>query len=1114
MRTPPDQAARQRIRSALDENLLVEAGAGSGKTSELVQRMVALVAAGRATVDEIVAVTFTRKAAAELTQRFQQKLEEALRHARAAGEGQTAEKLDRALREFDRGFTGTIHSFCARLLRERPLESGLDPSFREVSGPDELILRRTFWHQYLERLALAGDAILERIDSIGVDQSDLEDCFKIVVEYPEVEFLADEVGRPKPGRVLGELERLVRRARGLVPEEEPARGWDPLQEKVRWLLFSHEVLGWGDERNFFEALQAVVSGSLKYHPSCWPADVKDAARELARSFEAFAAQGGEAHRLLVEWLAHRYPVVLRFVEGAARAFREERVRTGQLTFQDLLVFAAQLLRTRPATRRELGRRYRYLLVDEFQDTDPLQAEVLFLLTADDPEVTDWHRARPRPGALFVVGDPKQSIYRFRRADIDVYNQVRERFQEFGAVVELTANFRSQESIADFVNEVFPGPFPPRPNAHQAAFAPLLPQSDPVETHGVFWYEIECARASQEAVAREDGRRLAAWIEGRVRAGERKPCDFLILTYRKDHLDVYARALEARNIPVQVTGAGVPVEAELRELLLLLRALADPGNEILTVAVLLGLFFGLDYEQLAAHRLEGRDFRFERLPRRPEDDVERALERMHAWWQLARRHPAEVAIGRIVDELGLLPYLAAGELGASSAGALVHLLEHLSRAGIRGQTALAPALELLQAALGDEDAEAPLEPGHGNAVRVMNLHKAKGLEATVVVLACPAGLPEHPPTRRIERPAAGDPVGWLTVDVQERRWRWRTLARPKEWDAHAAEERRYEEAERIRLFYVAATRAKQELVVSRFRKTDKSSPWRSLYGALERRWPRIELPDTPPPARRALELEAPAILERVEEVRRARERLARPGYRLVPVHAVVETGFRRSGAALEELATMARAAQGAARAGPAGRRRNRARETARQTQLSLSFSRAGPVEPRDAALAWGRAVHAALEAAGQDVSGDRLRALCRELLLAEGRSRAADGEPAELEALLATVNRVWNSELGARIRRAERAYFELEFMSPLDSAGEGEPPMIVSGSMDVLFHEPGGWVLADYKTEAGGAGGIDAARLSDYRAQLDVYARSWERLTGEPIRQRILWFTADGSSLIW
>src|SRR5690606_28853649 len=133
----------------------------------------------------------------------------------------------------------------------------------------------------------------------------------------------------------------------------------------------------------------------------------------------------------------------------AEAYERDRLRAGTLNFQDLLQFAARLLRESPAARRELGERYRYLLVDEFQDTDPVQAEVLFLLGSEPESGTQWRDTVPRPGALFVVGDPKQSIYRFRRADMTLYAQVKQRFEELGAVVELVANFRSGEPVERF-----------------------------------------------------------------------------------------------------------------------------------------------------------------------------------------------------------------------------------------------------------------------------------------------------------------------------------------------------------------------------------------------------------------------------------------------------------------------------------------------------------------------------------------------------------------------------------------------------------------------------------------------------------------------------------------
>jgi len=164
----PDASARRRIQTALDTCLLVEAGAGSGKTWELVNRMVALVASGTTTVDHIAAVTFTRKAAGELRERLQAGLEERLRDRGPAGPSvEERARLRQALEEIDRAFVGTIHAFCSRLLRERPMEVGLDPAFEELPAEDRIRLRRQFWEAYLERLARDAHPALEEIHGRG-----------------------------------------------------------------------------------------------------------------------------------------------------------------------------------------------------------------------------------------------------------------------------------------------------------------------------------------------------------------------------------------------------------------------------------------------------------------------------------------------------------------------------------------------------------------------------------------------------------------------------------------------------------------------------------------------------------------------------------------------------------------------------------------------------------------------------------------------------------------------------------------------------------------------------------------------------------------------------------
>ncbi|MCG6988642.1 MAG: UvrD-helicase domain-containing protein, partial [Gemmatimonadetes bacterium] len=737
----PDADARRRIAEDLDTNLLVEAGAGSGKTTELVTRMVALVETGTATVEEIAAVTFTRKAAGELRERFQTGLEERIRELEArddggeagrparngeAGEASSgfgpavpstdpAQRLRRALDDIDLAFVGTIHSFCARLLREHPLEAGLDPSFEELPVEERQTLRRRFWDAYLERLTRDVDPALEELSDAGLRPTQLFGLFDRVVENSDVEFPTEEAEAPSAAEIAavrGELSSLVDQAMELMPEREPERGWDPLQRKMRTLHFTRDVTGWRNPADFFDALGKVCKPGPKGHDvtqNRWRnGALAKAFRDQVNAFGV--GEERPANRLLDRWYAHRYALSVRLARDAAADFAEERRRTGRLDFQDLLLLTARLLRVDPGVRRELGMRYRRILVDEFQDTDPLQAEVVLLLASEPTDASPsvggvettehggassvgegrsagWRDAVPRPGALFVVGDPKQSIYRFRRADIQLYDFVKERFADFGGLVRLTANFRSRPRIGDLVNEVFDHPdfFPAESTPEQARFEPLVtrPKGTPAPAEGVFWYTVVPDGRARSAVTRDDAARVASWIRSRLDAGERSPGAFMILTPDTRYLSAYARALEERSVPVQVTGAGVGVEEELQELVALLECMIDPTNPVKVVAVLVGLFFGLDYEALVAHRLDGGSLDAMRPGSRGHPEVRDALATLHGWWLRASRDPADVFVGQVVSELGLLPYAAAGELGSIRAGALIFALDAVRAAALRG-----------------------------------------------------------------------------------------------------------------------------------------------------------------------------------------------------------------------------------------------------------------------------------------------------------------------------------------------------------------------------------------------------------------------------------------------
>ncbi len=191
-----DRASRARISDDLDTTFLVEAGAGSGKTKSLVDRMIALIATGRATIQTMAAVTFTRKAAAQLRGRFQVALERSLADKtgpgdRAWGPGEK-DRLRAALRDLEQGFVGTIHSCCARLIRERPVECGVDPEFVEMEEIDDAVFREACWHDFLHEARLRPDDLLGDLDDVGLSPEDLRDAFDDLAMYPEVE--------PAPGR--------------------------------------------------------------------------------------------------------------------------------------------------------------------------------------------------------------------------------------------------------------------------------------------------------------------------------------------------------------------------------------------------------------------------------------------------------------------------------------------------------------------------------------------------------------------------------------------------------------------------------------------------------------------------------------------------------------------------------------------------------------------------------------------------------------------------------------------------------------------------------------------------------------------------------------------------
>lgn len=1137
---PPDQQVRTQIEQDLESNLLVEAGAGSGKTTALVRRMVALVRERHCRVDEIAAVTFTRKAAAELRQRFQVDLEKEARrlHDKAqklpgsagAPHAEAATAVDEAVENLDAAFLGTIHSFCAKMLRERPLEAGLDPGFREMKETEVPEVQQSFWTGFLERLAAAGDPRLKELDDVGLAPNQLRNLFNTLVDHPDVDFGSTPVDPPDADEiecVRADFDALLNWADRLMPAREPAKGWDGFASRVRTLLYWRRAQGWDNRIVFFDALARVYGKRCRPTLNRWEGDRTDV-KAMAAAFEDFAAKGNRAGKLVESWWAHRYPIAVRFAVAAAQEFAQERKDAGTLTYQDDLVLAAALLRENPSVRRDLGKRYKRLLVDEFQDTDPLQAEILFLLASDPdpaveqpqpvaerPDPANWRAVVPRPGALFVVGDPKQSIYRFRRADISLYEFVKRRFQAFGCVVRLDANFRSLKCIEDVVAGVFDDEkmFPPNAVDGQAAFAPLLAQRDPAKDGRGHVTCYEARGRNQDQVASDEAQLVASCIARRIASGERAAGDFMILTGVRQHLPVYARALEQWSVPVEVSGAGAAADFadKLSAFVLLFKCLADPEHEVHVLSVLAGPFFGIGLADLASYRND-RDQQPDRRPFRPPFTINRpppdwtsgpvtdALATLHDWWQRARKEPADVTAERLADATAIFPLAAAGDLGQLRAGSLVYLLDAVRARVLEGDASLTGAVQAMEAALAWEEAEISLVPGRGHAVRVMNLHQAKGLEAKVVFLATPFGEKNHPPSRHVSRDPDGVAQGSMPV-VQGFGFRKEVIARPLSWEKDEKSEMKFAKAEKTRLLYVAATRARDELWVGRAIGLPRNSrsPWQPVETWIGK----------------SAAAGAGTTVQWIEEMPRDKPPV-RPAFGGDPNLALRGTASKNAVTAAGEASYVVETVT----------QRAKAQHDVDSSSVQEGAFAATELRPLKGGYDWGSVVHDVLMAASNGESGDRLRQRARHLLVEHGRRLDTHGNPVELDTLMEVTAGVRSCEIWCRAMASPERYTEIPIAAcrppsdaPVASVAESAAresaalPEVLEGVVDLVFRDGDGWVVADYKTDTGDDPDF-GKRLPTYRAQVNLYAECWEQITGEPVRERWLVFVARGRTETW
>ncbi len=1081
MTTPlrPDHEARRRIREDLDVNLMCEAGAGTGKTRALVERMVETVASGAAEIDQMAAITFTRKAAGEMRSRFLGALRERAEEEARLNSGR-GRRLRQAVQRVDQCAIGTIHAFCAGLLRERPFEAGLPPDFREVEERDEVWLVREAWDRFLQERSAAGDERLLAMEETGLTAEQFYGFYRKRCQFSDLALKPTEGPRPDLGPAAARACELVREIEAATPDPLPEGRPDSLMATARRLRHFVDFAGPPSDADRERLLSSLASTSqTSVTLKCWGprgSPEQATARRLRDELSAF--RDGVLKPLLREWRQYVYRLTGDLVDEAMGFYRRSRMEAATLTFNDLLELTESLLRDSPGARAVLQRRYRRLFVDEFQDTDPLQAAILLYLTADDHGERDWRRLVPAPGRLFLVGDEKQAIYRFRRADLEVYRQVREQVSNSGGeVVELTTSFRSRPGVVGWMNDAFEPQFESHDPRFQAAYRRLTPELPEKSGAGVYRMRGRPGEGGRKERAREEADRIAVFIAAALRGGtdlngvaevlgeSASPGDFMILTRTRRYLSEYSRALEEHGLPYDVTGAGsLRSSAELRALVDALEAVLRPDDPVALIASLRGPLYGLGDDDLYRLRKAGWPFRYtgdapEGLEAPLNERLDGALRSLRQLRRDLDRRPAAAALERFVEGSGLAAVAAGRRAGSSRVGNLLRVLsmvrEWQGRHGLDWARIAACLRDLLE-----EDElrveEMTLETGRPNVVRVMNLHQAKGLEAKVVFLADSADRSAARQTVDTHVSRLGDSPYLSMAVTKSGRFRPEVLAEPAGWEQDQAEEERFAAAEDLRLVYVAATRARDVLVVS-LPGPGSGGPWspldQQLSGARELPVPAA---DTASPAPR----DSPAAAD-FAELRRERER---------SLAAAAEPSYYQMVVTEEE---------------------------------ELAAGEADP-ETRGRGRSYGTAVHRLLESLAtrrlEGLDEAALRAFVRGVLAEEGL------DPGALEeAAMTAIDRFRESELWGELRAAgDEVHAEVPFG---EARGEG----VRRGVIDLVYRVgEGAWKVVDYKTHRGEGDSMEslAARYGD---QVAAYSEHWERASGERVTERGLWLaSSDGA----
>ncbi|WP_264583371.1 UvrD-helicase domain-containing protein [Rhodoblastus acidophilus] len=881
--TLPDAPARLTALIDHGRTLLVEAGAGSGKTALMAGRVAVMLTAGVAPRD-IVAITFTEAAASELLERIEKfasqlqqgKIPTELRQALASPlSPEQRENIESGCRTLDEITCTTIHGFCQQLVRPYPVETGVDPGAQIIDpaaaelafhdlmeawlsarfgrdrsaeglgrippmtgagGEDDFFaeLVNISPDKAVSLIEKAADFLKEHRTATAPSQTPDPAIFSSLVSAVE-DFASWYNGcgvvEEKTEEVVTDLARVAEIARNLVG--------GPISGKIIAQMLAHK------------RPSACKSDTTDFKTWGKKTKWKDAAKAAGKSgpFGETLSAAGEAHYwncdaaygafcgALGQLAFHRFVAEFDTLKDIYARYKRD---AALMDFDDLLHHAKDLLANSEPVRQALAARYPRILVDEFQDTDPLQAEILWRLAGEGTQGGAWQDRKIRPGALFLVGDPKQAIYRFRGADVATYLMAKKALADHdpSAILEISANFRSQPAILQFVNDNFADMLDVAQG--QPGFSALAPVRQPGEQPAVATFDIiiedrhrnekgliakELRREESKIVADLVQRLIGSYPVWDKDLGDYRTAgagDIALLAPTGTSLWLYERALENRDISIATqAGKGFFNRQEVQDLIAVARAISDRRDTLALGALLRGPVVGLTEEEIADEilHLQGaigspRPLHLWTNAEQVKNPIlKRTLGILQNLARKARRATPHQLMAEAVEELKIRPILKARyRRGAERALANVELVLEMARPyAARGIAEFSRAMwerwdDTESQAEGRPDAEV-------DAVSIVTMHSSKGLEWPIVI-------PINSMTKLFSKDQflyrrQDDSVHFAVLD----------FASP-DYDAVKQAEADELRRERVRLWYVALTRAR-DLLLLPLQSERSNDDWLSL-----------------------------------------------------------------------------------------------------------------------------------------------------------------------------------------------------------------------------------------------------------------------------------------------